>query len=336
MATEELLEETKTSLKRIQDFDSSTLARTDDLGKELNFEATVPVAEKLVSFYKRIPGSILDDLPDGLLNSIKGHADADYSRFKKILDFSSRETNAADIHQRCIDQINLAYDESFKILWHYVAYGVSRVTDTATLENEARATIQQIRDEAQSVVHEMNSRDKESKEILENIKKVAAEQGVSQQSFHFNAESTSHETEANSWYKYVLGSAALVGVFAILSIFLHKLPWIAPTTTIEASQLISSKILIFIVLGYLLLLSVRNYLAHKHNAVVNKHRQNALITYQALVDAASERTTGDIVLAHAAACIFTPQETGYTKSGADSQNAPKSTLEILTKASEGK
>ena len=54
----------------------------------------------------------------------------------------------------------------------------------------------------------------------------------------------------------------------------------------------------------------------------NRHRQNALLTYRALVAAAGEHETEDIVLAHAAVCIFAPQETGY--SGSKSEGIGKS------------
>ena len=38
------------------------------------------------------------------------------------------------------------------------------------------------------------------------------------------------------------------------------------------------------------------------------------MTFKALADAAGEDNSKDIVLNHAASCIFSPQETGYTKS----------------------
>jgi len=103
-----------------------------------------------------------------------------------------------------------------------------------------------------------------------------------------------------------------VGVFAVLSLFLHKLPWIKPENGSEALQLITSKILIFAVLAFLLVMAAKNYATHKYNSVVNRHRQNALLTYRALVEAAAGQGTEDIVLAHAASCIFSPQETGFS------------------------
>ena len=62
-----------------------------------------------------------------------------------------------------------------------------------------------------------------------------------------------------------------------------------------------------------MILCARNFLSHTHNAIVNKHRQNALLTFKSLAGAAGNNSNQDIILTQAAACIFSPQDTGYTK-----------------------
>ena len=128
-------------------------------------------------------------------------------------------------------------------------------------------------------------------------------------------------------------SAITLVFFAIFSLFLHKFDLIRPANTTEMLQLLTSKVLIFSVLGYILILAAKNYTAHKHNAVVNRHRQNALLTYRSLSAAADDAGTQDIVLAHAASCIFSPQETGLTSGKNDATSGSKSVLELLTRGS---
>ena len=77
-----------------------------------------------------------------------------------------------------------------------------------------------------------------------------------------------------------------------------------PNNTYETAQLITSKLLIFAVLTYLLILSAKNYLNNKHNSVVNKHRQNSLMTYKAMVDATDDPGSRGAILIQAASCIF--------------------------------
>ncbi|MCL4723054.1 MAG: hypothetical protein KJZ90_02165 [Rhodocyclaceae bacterium] len=332
MATTEQIESCKASLERVQNFEASSLARVEDLGRELNFAIVVSDTERLIALYRRLPVSILSDLPGGNLDQIKRWADAEYNRFEQIMKFSAATQNAGDTRNTLITQMQSAYDTAFSNLWQYIAFGVARATDTTVLETEARATLQDIRDKADTISAELAEHQQGADAILANIKRVAAEAGVSQQAEHFKQEADRHETAAATWETTMLNRAKWVGGFAILSIFLHKIPWIGPTTNIESAQLISSKILIFIVLGYLLVLAAKNFLSHKHNAVVNRHRQNALLTYRALADAAHERGAEDIVLAHAASCIFAPQDTGYSKGG-ESSSSSRSILELLTRTS---
>ena len=85
----------------------------------------------------------------------------------------------------------------------------------------------------------------------------------------------------------------------------------------------------------MLYLATKNYLAHKHNAVINKHRQNALMTYKALVDAAKDATNKEVILMHASACIshhnlLATREVHHLKV------LTKSVVELMTKSIAGK
>ena len=70
-----------------------------------------------------------------------------------------------------------------------------------------------------------------------------------------------------------MGMANLLGAYAVLSLGIHKIPLIAPGNTYETVQMAISKILIFAVISFVLYLSARNFMSHKHNAAVNRHRQ---------------------------------------------------------------
>lgn len=332
MATQTTLENTRAALDRVQQFDVSTLSREDDLGKQLNFSEAVALSQALVDIYRRIPLSTLDDFSDTQLNVIGQQAKADFNVFKQILEFNATTQDAANIRTNIINTLRARRDQLFDQLWHYVAYGIARITDTTLLETQARATIQSIRDQSEKLTSQLFEAKDSADTALAEIRAVAAEQGVSQQAVHFKNEVEEQEALAATWLKYTYWFAAAVGGFAIVSLFLHKIDWIRPESPSEMFQLISSKLLIFAVLGYLLLMASRNYSTHKHNAVVNRHRQNALLTYRSLVEASGGAGTEDIVLAHAASCIFAPQETGFSHSKGDSAAGSKSVLELLTKS----
>ena len=71
------------------------------------------------------------------------------------------------------------------------------------------------------------------------------------------------------WSKRITTSAWILGIFAFFTLFLHKIPWISPDNLYQTVQMAVSKVLIFGVLSYMVYLATKNYLAHKHNAVIN-------------------------------------------------------------------
>lgn len=318
------------SLVRMQQFDPGTLPREEELGRELSFREVVQPAKRLLGLYKQISQTVIEDFPQSQLNSLKSQADADYNRFQEILKFSSKQENAYNVHNSLIQQIEQAYQGTFNALHPMIAYSTSKSADFKRLENEARAMLQAITDKASDLTTQLENDKKISQQILDDIRRVAAEQGVSQQATYFRDAAKDHETDATDWQKRTIWLAVILGAYAILTVGLHKIPWIKPDDIYSAVQLAISKVLIFAVLSYVLYLSTKNYLAQKHNAVINKHRQNALMTYEALVDAAKETSNREIILTHASACIFSPQPTGYTGGQTTEGPVAKSVVELLT------
>ena len=51
----------------------------------------------------------------------------------------------------------------------------------------------------------LSAQQEDAKRILDEVRKVAAEQGVSQQASYFAEESKNHETQANQWRSGLFG-----------------------------------------------------------------------------------------------------------------------------------
>lgn len=327
------LEQTITSVERMQNFDPQTLERRTELGS-MNFVDAVAPARTLVSLYQRLSISVLPDFPNDILAALKNQADADFNRFSQILEFKLEQSDPANVRTNLISQIKGAYDVTFRSIWQYIAYGVSKITDTQRLESEARGVLQSIRDEAGRTADQIKGNADQAQAALEEIRRVATEQGVSQQAIYFKSEAESHSGEAEKWYGKTVKAAQYLGGFALLSIGAAYIPSLQPDTNIQAVQIVSSKLLVFGVLAYWLGLCAKNYLSHKHNQVINRHRENALKTFQALAEGAGNPDNKDIVLTHASQCIFSAQETGYIKqgSGGEAGSSIRSVIEVLPKA----
>lgn len=325
-----LREEVKQSVERLQAFDLKSLPREQDLG-QLNFKEAMDPAGRLVGLYKQLSLTALDDLSKQQVDNLKRQANSDYSRLEEILKFTLEQGNPQQARKNIIANFESVYNESFNVLHPLISYSATKSIDFQRLENDARAMIQSVKDQANELTKTIEKHRDDAKTILEDIRKVAAEQGVSQQAIYFRDEFDVHQGEAEKWRKSTVQLAWVLGLYALVSIGIHKIPWLEPTDTYQTIQLGVSKMLIFAVISFMLYLSTRNFLAHKHNAIVNKHRQNALMTYKALADAAKESDVRQVVLTQAAACIFGPQMTGYIRESGNDSPTAKSAIELMMK-----
>ena len=326
---EQKQQEATESLSRMQEFNTSQLPNEKKLGSVLNFTGAVEPADRLVALYQRISPTILPDLPLNHLTKLWQQANSDFNILKQIMDFEpGKPVNERDV---LITQLENAYQQAFNKLEAYISFSASKATDFQSLEREARAMIQSVQDQGEKLANELDSKGEQAEKILEDIRKAAAEQGVSQQAVYFKTAEEEHTTESKKWLKATVWLAIAMGIYAIASLFLHNIPGLSPSNTYTSIQLAVSKSLIFAVISYMLYLSAKNFLVHKHNAVINRHRQNALMTYTAILNAAKGIEQKEIILNHAASCIFSPQSTGYTKSGGADAPSAKSVIELLGK-----
>ncbi len=328
----EVYNEARESLERIQTFNVNTLPRETEIGSRLNFKEVIEPAQQLIDLYKRLSVTALQDFPDNILTPIKDNANAHFNLFNQILEFNPEQQDPGSARTSMINQVINAYQPAFQALHQYISYSLHRSADFQRLDTEARATLQSIEDRATKISENLSIHEQNAKAALDEIRRVAAEEGVTKQAAHFNAEYEHHKEEAEKWQGYSLKLACGLGAFAVLTLFLHKIPFLKPADAYDTIQLAISKFLIFSVMAYMLFMATKNFLNHKHNAIVNKHRQNALMTHTALVEASGNEGVRDVVLLQASSCIFSPQSTGYTSSNGDNDiSNQKSIIEILSK-----
>jgi len=310
------IEEVEESLRRIQEFDSSKLAQREKLGGELSFEKAVQPTDRIISLFKKIPVTILDQLSTAMLQQIKQQADTFYSELDEILSFSSNQENPGPARKNLIERVRNRYDSVFPVLHPIIAYAISQTVDFQNLEDKGRAAVQSIQDRAETLQDDLNKQKSDAENILADIRRTAAEQGVSQEAHWFKREADKHETMSKGWKRATLAMAVILALYTAVFFVWHP---DADASLAETIQFISTKLLIFFTLAFLLFTAARVYAANNHNCVVNRHRQNALQTFQALVDATVSPEAQDVVLNHAASCIFSPQETAFSKTS-NSQN----------------
>lgn len=320
------------SLQRIQEFDTSKLPRREQLGEKFSFDGAVAPANNLVHLFNRLPIDILPELPTQTLDKIKAQADQVYNLFSQILEFDPELPEATSRKEQIIQTIKDQYRDVFDSIAPIISYSVARTVDFTRLESEGRAAIQSISDLKDATIGELNTTKKQAQDTLADVRKAAAEQGVSQQAIFFSKEADKHKTLAEEWKTSTLRWASVTFVYGLATLFFHKIPWLSAGSIYDSLQIITAKIILFFVLSFVVILNSKNFMSHKHNEVINRHRQNALQTFNALADAAGSTDARDVVLNHAASSIFRPQESGYIKTNPEGSSSNGTIVELLPKS----
>ncbi|MBT3261764.1 hypothetical protein HOC37_02255 [bacterium] len=309
MNTEEL-NTIKNNLKAIQEFDTSKLARTDALGTDHNFLMAVDPAKKLLRLYNQIPLISLENLPNTQLTHINSQCVQDLKTMNEILAYKITDQNSIQKRDALINRINSAFQNTFNVLKDIISYALITSLDTNKWEDAAKKAINIIKTKTDSIDNIVKKTEAEIEASLIDVKKLSAESGVSQRAIHFKKEVEQQNKSAVCWLCASILLFILLSLYLVLSLFITKISFFSDIPQI---QIAISKILTFGVLSYFLYFAVKNFMSHKHNAIINKHRQNSLMTYKVLVNASKDNDKGDIILSQAASCIFSPQPTGFSK-----------------------
>jgi ribosomal protein S17E len=330
--TEALLEEAKSSLARVQNFNAEDLVQSGRLG-ESNFVEAVEPAKRIISLFKQLPSATLEYVPEVELNVVKSQANSLYQMFQEILAFDMNEGDVRNRQTQSVDKLKNAYQGYFTKLYPLISFSMARTVNFGQLEEQGRAAVQEIRDQTERLMAEIGEQKEAADRILEEVRTTAAERGVSQEATYFKDEADRHKTEAANWRYWTVVMAVVVGIYGISTLFFHKIAWLSPANTYETVQFIVGKVLVFFVLAYMLALCAKNFLSNRHNEIVNRHRQNALMTYKSLVDAGGTPEARDVILNHAASSVYRLHDTGYTKASDSSGSSSSSIIEMLPRTS---
>ncbi|PHS22477.1 MAG: hypothetical protein COA84_12680 [Robiginitomaculum sp.] len=310
----EISQELKRNLKAIQNLKVDELARREDLGKSLNFEAAKEPAQNIVNLFKMIPVEDIGLLPDTMKNSINQQVIVIADIISQIIGFDvDEQENPADARTVLIAQLNDVYEQTFHNIYTQIAFLGAQSRDTSKLKDELNNLLSNTKNSSEELLIKIESNSQKSEELLQSMRTAAAEQGVSKEASFFKKESEKHDKSALKWALLTFFFVATFAALAATTFFFRNSPLFVVTSTPDAINLVVSKLIVFSALGYALFLSARNFMANRHNAIVNKHRQNALLTFKALVNAAKGEERQDIILEQAAKCIYAPLETGYAK-----------------------
>jgi hypothetical protein len=327
--------ELKQTLLKICNIITSTpieqLTMVAKYGRDGGFGSLEPWFVRTKLFFQKLSAANLDIASETKLETLVRMGNKIQNEFNAITALSS-PPNLANRDSR-IHSYKETYEEVSDEIGRFLALSV---LFSGTRDEEPQKLAAQL----QAI---LDSAGKEIPETLKKARDVAEQVGIAQYASLFQKEANEHKRIAWGWLIGAILLFAATGLLAylnysktldaLISITSAAVPatqtssssQTAPPATGLTIQLTIAKLIVFSLLFSAVLWASRIYRSHRHNYVINKHRQNALSTFEVFVKAASaDEQTKNAVLLQATQCIFSAQNTGYLGSpDKDSEGGPQ-------------
>lgn len=344
-------------IAEISDQDPSAISNRDNLGSGALTEI-INANQVVVQIFQAFARVDKEIFPEYYIDTIYEVAHTYRNMRIQASALDPKRPDFAEMRQQFVDSFNRACDEYFGKLAPVLALiSISEAKPDIALElkrkveegiaakshdferlvseksNEFEHLSSKLRDEVEGIAEVRGAADR----VLNEAQESASRLVVAQQAVHFSDIALAHRKSANFW---IFASSILLLLTLILSfasLFLTSGDFFGLSGDPSAFALVqftSGKLLTFGLLGYGVYACARNYFANRHNAVVNEQKKAALHTFQALADSADSPAERDVILTHAATCIFGIQETGFSKAG-EAPVPHSSVVEILRGAGRG-
>ncbi|MFC1532743.1 hypothetical protein ACFL7M_05180 [Thermodesulfobacteriota bacterium] len=324
----ERIDEAKKLLAELTEIKASSLARTEELSRDINFSEAVPSFEEMIDIVKQLNQRSIDRLALNQINQIISGCTNLNNLITKVKNFALNQNTPADVCNSIIQEVKNSYDAIMEPLTVPLAFTATQATDYAKIEREAKGYHANMREEADAFKKMLETYKADAEKALQAVKDQAAEAGVATNAQIFLTDSESHGKTANRWLTATIWTSIitlLVAIFFVIISFKYR-----PENIAAAIQYVVSKLILLSTLSFGIFWCAKNYKSSKHNETLNKHRANALMTFRAFVEGSGDQQVKEAILLQAAQAAFVNRPTGYESQEKESQ-AINPVVEILGK-----
>lgn len=326
MAQEGAAKSLKDICERITTTTVDNLIANPDWGK-VNFESARGDLNTAFSIANQLKNLPVELLPDQEFNPLIQVLTAVATRIDIIRKFSIEQGNAAQARDQLVNQLRQEVIALYSQAQARIPFLAVQRGDVRRNEESLAAAVERAQVVLKDATESAGSAKRELDEIIAAAREASASVGVAHFTVDFMNEARSMENSAKQWLWATMIVTGLTIAAALAFPFLLKSDL---NVTLRSIELIVSKFIVISALFTAAIWCGRMYKASKHQAAVNRHRGNALKTFQAFVKATSDESTRNAVLLETTRSIFALTNTGYLDSGSESTSGGSlSILEVV-------
>jgi hypothetical protein len=335
-----MVENARTRINEVLAIAPEGLTREADLGSSLSFSAISQDIKLLRDFLASVTDSVLGDQSDGYLRDFSNSCGQVLQAMHRIRDFKvanlANPQNERDQRQQEFQNQSAHLVSNFRPL--YLESLLKRTDPTqisSVISSAIAASLAPYMPklaELERLGGELQEQKGLAAETIEKLQAAAASTGVARYRGIFDEESKTHDKNAGPWLRATVAVALITAAIAVGLSAIGLAPEWLGITPVNALQLSLTKV---ILVGLGISAAVwcgSNYRALRHLSVVDKHRANALATYEIFAAATSDPQERGLILTQSAQAIFGHVATGYLGKDAGHVESQPQILQIARDA----
>ncbi len=300
----------------------------------IKFEGARPALETAFFLFSNFSTLPVDIVPDGEFAGIASVARSVANQLKAIDAFDiQRVENPKGQADSQVQTLKAEVEQFIRVSSPYLpllAYRRGNIQAQLAKLEETLAKASELYDKGKTSI---DDKARQIDDALNAARTAAAKAGAAVFTQDFLNEAEKIEDSATTWLTVAGGCGVGALVLALISFFLFQ-----PAPNATVTYVVQHTVTKLVVVGGLITAAIwcgSMYRALRHQAAINKHRGNALKTFQAFVEAAGDRQEiKDAVLLETTRSIFAVAPTGFlnaTETNVDSGPKIADTLKAFGK-----
>jgi len=318
--------------KLLETIDSCLPSNIDDLvlnsnWGNINFEISRPSVQVMVQLLTSLKNLPIELIPDNIFYEIQQITQGVSGTLQQMKAFTIDQGDPRGVRDAVNNQLKQQVDALTVVLAPWIPYLAYQQGDIQKNISKLRETLTQAETMIANAKNEIASKAEEIDEIIIVAREASATAGAAHFTQDFAKEAESFESSAGSWLitTCVFAVATIASLLAFL--YFYTLP--SEATSAQIFQYATSK---FVIVGLLFAATAwcgKLYKSSKHQASINKHRANALKTFQAFTKAAGDDDTRNAVLLETTRSIFALAASGYLDEAGKSAESHVNVVDVL-------
>lgn len=252
-------------------------------------------------------------LPDAACDRINQSLVQIKTSIQKIDTFSITQGSPTTIRDQIAAELHSHADNLYDTTASWIPFLAYQRGDVEKNIQSLSKSVQTASDLIEQSKKKIEASEAEIKGIIQTAREASASAGAAVFTQDFKEESDRNDEDSVIWLKSAIGLAIATLIVSVVFIILsYRYP---ASDTVQAYQILTSKIVILMILITATLWCGRNYRIMKHLKTSNNHRALTLRTLQAFTAAASDDQTKNAVLLEANRAIFSSGGTGFIDDG---------------------